>query len=132
TWVARHPLRELLWAQLITALDRGGRQADALDAYQRVRAVLRDELGADPGEQLQRAHQEVLARPRAAVRLPPAAAVPAPRDALIGREPDISGVRALMARPGVRLVTVLGPGGVGKTRLAMEVARAEAETRRLH
>jgi predicted ATPase/DNA-binding SARP family transcriptional activator len=131
TWVVRHPLRELLWAQLITALDRGGRQADALDAYQRVRAVLRDELGADPGEQLQRAHQEVLARPRA-VRLPPGAAVPAPRDALIGREPDISGVRALMARPGVRLVTVLGPGGVGKTRLAMEIARAEAETRRLH
>jgi len=131
-WTARYPLRELLWAQLITALDRGGRQADALAAYQRVRTVLRDELGADPGEQVQRAQQQVLSRPRtAAMRLPPGTAVPAPRDALIGRGPDISGVRALLARPGVRLVTVLGPGGVGKTRLVMEVARGEAESRRL-
>ena len=132
-WVARYPLRELLWAQLITALDRGGRQADALAAYQRVRAVLRDELGADPGEQLQRAHRDVLARPRAAAaRLPPEAAVPAPHSALIGRETEVSGIRALLARPGVRLVTVLGPGGVGKTRLVMDVARVEAEVHRLH
>ena len=132
-WIARYPLREVLWAQLITALDRGGRQADALAAYQRVRVVLRDELGADPGEQLQRAHREVLARPRtAAARLPPGATVPSPRGTLIGRETDISGIRALLARPGVRLVTVLGPGGVGKTRLLMDVARAEAEAHRLH
>lgn len=132
-WVAQYPLRELLWAQLITALDRGGRQGDALAAYQRVRTVLRDELGADPGEQVQRAHQEVLARPRAAAaRLPPGAAVPAPHSALVGREGDISGIRALLARPGVRLVTVLGPGGVGKTRLVMDVARVEAEAHRLH
>jgi predicted ATPase/DNA-binding SARP family transcriptional activator len=132
-WIARYPLRELLWAQLITALDRGGRQADALATYHRVRAVLRDELGADPGEQVQRAHRDVLARPRtAAARLPPGAAVPAPHSALIGRENDISGIRAVLARPGVRLVTVLGPGGVGKTRLVMDVARVEAEARRLH
>ena len=132
-WVARYPLRELLWAQLITALDRGGRQGDALAAYQRVRTVLRDELGADPGEQVQRAHHEVLARPRAAAaRLPAGAAVPAPHAALIGRDGDITGIRALLARPGVRLVTVLGPGGVGKTRLVMDVARVEAEAHRLH
>ena len=131
-WVARYPLREVLWAQLITALDRSGRQADALAAYQRVREVLREELGADPGEQLQRAHREVLARPRsAAARLPPGVASPAPHSALIGRETDIGSFRALLARPGVRLVTVLGPGGVGKTRLVMDVARFEAETRRL-
>jgi len=132
-WVARYPLRELLWAQLITALDRGGRQADALATYHRVRAVLRDELGADPGEQVQRAHRDVLARPRtAAARLPPGAAVPAPHSGLVGRETDISGIRALLARPGVRLVTVLGPGGVGKTRLVMDVARVEEEAHRLH
>jgi predicted ATPase/DNA-binding SARP family transcriptional activator len=132
-WIARYPLRELLWAQLITALDRSGRQADALAAYQRVRTVLREELGADPGEQVQRAHQDVLTRPRAAAaQLPPGAAVPAPHAALIGRTSDIGGIRALLARPGVRLVTVLGPGGVGKTRLVMDVAQAEAETRRLH
>ena len=132
-WIARYPLRELFWAQLITALDRGGRQADALATYHRVRAVLRDELGADPGEQVQRAHHEVLARPRSATaRLPPEAAVPAPHSDLIGRENDMSGIRALLARPGVRLVTVLGPGGVGKTRLVIDVARAEAEAHRLH
>ena len=132
-WIARYPLRELLWAQLITALDRGGRQADALATYHRVRAVLRDELGADPGEQVQRAHRDVLARPRtAAARLPPGAAVPAPHSGLVGRETDISGIRALLARPGVRLVTVLGPGGVGKTRLVMDVARVEEEAHRLH
>ena len=132
-WVARYPLREVLWAQLITALDRCGRQADALAAYQRVRVVLREELGADPGEQLQRAHRDVLARPRtAAARLPPGAAVPAPHSALVGREGAIGGIRALLARPGVRLVTVLGPGGVGKTRLVMDVARVEAEVHRLH
>jgi predicted ATPase/DNA-binding SARP family transcriptional activator len=132
-WVARYPLREVLWAQLITALDRSGRQADALAAYQRVRALLRDELGADPGEQVQRAHQEVLARTRSAAgRLPPQAAVPAPGSALVGRENELTGIRALLGRPGVRLVTVLGPGGVGKTRLAVDVARLEAEARRLH
>src|SRR6185312_2799982 len=132
-WVTRYPLRERLWAQLITALDRSGRQADALATYQRVRAVLRDELGADPGEQLQQAHRDVLARSRvAAARLPPGAAVPAPHSSLVGRKAEISGIRALLARPGVRLVTVLGPGGVGKTRLVMDVARVEAEAHRLH
>jgi len=116
-WIGRYPLRELLWAQLITALDRGGRQADALATYHRVRAVLRDELGADPGEQVQRAHRDVLAPPRtAAARLPPGAAVPAPHSDLIGRENDISGIRALLGRPGVRLVTVLGPAGPRRSR----------------
>ena len=79
--------------------------------------LLHDELGADPGEQLQRAHRDVLARPRtAAVRLPPGAAVPAPHSALVGREYRHRRILALLTRPGVRLVTVLGPGGVGKTR----------------
>jgi predicted ATPase/DNA-binding SARP family transcriptional activator len=132
-WIARYPLREVLWAQLITALDRGGRQADALAGYQRVRVLLREELGTDPGEQLQRAHREVLTRPRdAAVRLPPAVTVPAPHSTLVGREAEIGGIRAMLARSGVRLVTVLGPGGVGKTRLVMDVARVEAEVHRLH
>src|SRR5262249_2979567 len=94
--------RELLWAQLITALDRSGRQADALAAYRRIRAVLRDELGADPGEQLQRAHQDVLARPRAAAApLPPEAAgdvlgVPPGGPARRGRQ----GVGAPSRQPG--------------------------------
>lgn len=58
--------------------------------------------------------------------------MPAPHTALIGRDSDIGGIRALLARPGVRLVTVLGTGGVGKTRLVMEVARGEAEAHQLN
>jgi DNA-binding SARP family transcriptional activator len=57
---ARHPLRERLWEQLILALYRGGRQADALRAYQQARAVLLEEIGADPGPGLRRLEQQIL------------------------------------------------------------------------
>jgi YVTN family beta-propeller protein len=60
--VREHPLRETLHAQRMLALYRAGRQADALAAYQRVRGVLTDELGIDPGEQLRRLHERILAQ----------------------------------------------------------------------
>ncbi len=125
--VAQYPLREQLWARLITALGRAGRQADALDAYQRIRTLLREELGADPGEALRLAYRDVLQPARQAPPLTPLAHVPAPRTALIGRDRDVARVRALLATPGIRLVTVVGPAGVGKTRLVLEVIRAETE-----
>src|SRR5215469_11709224 len=58
--VAEEPLRERRWALLMLALYRAGRQADALGAYRRARAVLRDEVGVDPGAELQRLHQDML------------------------------------------------------------------------
>jgi predicted ATPase/DNA-binding SARP family transcriptional activator len=123
--VGQHPLHEPLAAHLVTALGRSGRQADAMTAYQRIRRLLREELGADPGEDLQRAYELVLRSAQRVAPLRPLAQVPAPRSGLIGRDEDVAGVRTLLARPGVRLVTVVGPGGVGKTRLVLEVLQAE-------
>ena len=129
--VAQHPLREGLWRQLITALYRDGRQADALAAYQRVRAVLDDELGLTPGEDLQLLEQQIL-RHDPALEAPPATTptgsrapdvgnLPGLSSRLVGRERDLAGLT--LATLAHRLVTVVGPAGVGKTRLAVEAAR---------
>jgi DNA-binding SARP family transcriptional activator len=120
--VRAHPLRERLRAQLIVALYRSERQADALAVYRDGRRAL-DELGLEPGpalRELERAvlrHEETLASPAAARRELPAAPTP-----LVGREREIREAVALV-RGGARLLTFTGPGGIGKTRLALEVAR---------
>jgi predicted ATPase/DNA-binding SARP family transcriptional activator len=126
--LARNPLRERLWELLVTALYRAGRQGEALAAYQRVRTTLADELGLDPGPRLQRLEQQVLAQAPDldAVRPAPTPAAPAgnlPSLAaeLVGREAELAAVRRLLAER--RLVEVVGPGGVGKTSLAVEVGR---------
>lgn len=113
--VAEHPLHERLAAQLIAALAAAGRQADALAAYERVRALLSDELGVPPGPELQTAHMAVLqaeAAPRRRTNLT------APVTSFVGREHEIAQIGSQLERG--RLVTLLGPGGAGKTRLARE------------
>ena len=124
--VARQPFREGLWGALITALYRSGRQDDALAAYRRVREQLAEELGIDPGPQLQSLELEILhhsTRLGGASRRPDLARpgnVTAAAWPLVGRDDDLAGVEAALDRQ--RLVTLVGAAGVGKTRLAVEVA----------
>ena len=119
--VAEYPVRERLWRLLVLALYRGERQADALAACRRARAMLAEELGLDPGEELQRLEQQVLRQEVPAVP-PPARRgnLPVPLTSLVGRERDLAEVGRLLAE--ARLVTLTGPGGSGKTRLAIEAA----------
>ena len=121
--VAAAPVRELPYQHLIVALDRCGRQADALTAYAEVRRVLRDELGVEPGRELRRLHQQLLSR--ASSDDGRRGRVPVPRNPLVGREHDVAAVDRGLRRS--RLVTVTGPAGAGKTRLAVEVARSWEE-----
>ena len=128
---AEHPLREHLHGQLMIALYRCGRQADALEAHRATRRRLVEELGVEPGPELRQLERMILTHDPA---LAPAAHLasfgtnlPASVNALIGREREIAEVREALLRPGVRMLTLVGPGGVGKTRLALEAATGIAE-----
>ncbi|TQF65438.1 AfsR/SARP family transcriptional regulator [Rhodococcus spelaei] len=131
--VAEYPLDERAWELFVLALYRTGRQSDALAALRRVRAILDDELGIDPGIGLRELEVAVLAQDEAlhavgeSVRpeIPRASQLPVPRTRFVGRGADIDTVTALLDdRP---LVTLVGPGGVGKTRLAVEVCRSRVD-----
>lgn len=131
--VAEHPLRERFHAQLVVALYRCGRQSEALRAYGHVREVLAEELGLDPGPELQALERAVLSHDpalAAPVRLSPgvsSVALPMPLTSFVGRHAELAGL--LAAIDGSRLVTIVGPAGVGKTRLVLETAAKLATTR---
>ena len=121
--VAEHPLRERLRAQLMLALYRSGRQAEALRTYQEARQVLAEELGLDPGPELQALEASILAQDPALAApdsQPAIGNVPARVTSFVGREDELSFVTDRLTSH--RLVTLTGPGGAGKTRLALEVA----------
>jgi predicted ATPase/DNA-binding SARP family transcriptional activator len=126
--VEQYPLREGLWSSLITALYRTGRQADALAAYARVRGLLLDQLGVDPGPGLRSLEEQILqqspalgADPARPVLTGGLGNLPALTSDLVGRADELATLRRQVGEH--RLVTVVGSAGVGKTRTAIEVAR---------
>ncbi|OXR40543.1 putative HTH-type transcriptional regulator [Nocardia cerradoensis] len=119
--VARHPVRERLIAALMRALAAAGRGAEALLVYQRAREALADTLGVDPSPELSDLHVALLrgeAGPRDNERK---TNLRAELTRYVGKYTDIAAVRELLANH--RLTTLTGPGGSGKTRLALETAR---------
>ncbi|MGW3357269.1 BTAD domain-containing putative transcriptional regulator [Streptomyces bungoensis] len=129
-----HPLDEPLQALRLRALRDAGRTAEALAAYDDVRRLLADRLGSDPGPELRSLHARLLTpeaasepvpRPVPAVPAAPAEPpapgnLPARLTSFVGREADIAAIREDLTA--ARLVTLLGPGGAGKTRLSQEAA----------
>ncbi|MFE9483994.1 ATP-binding protein [Streptomyces spororaveus] len=146
TLVHEFPYDESLRAQQLRALRAAGRPAEALAAYERTRRTLADGLGTDPGPELAALHAELLRpQPRSRSQSPqsrpadsaevaedPGGPPEAPRGNLrprltsfVGREPELAALRADLGR--LRLVTLTGPGGSGKTRLAEHAAAAHPE-----
>jgi predicted ATPase len=118
------PYRERLRGQLMLALYRCGRQTEALETYSQLRRTLRDDLGLEPTPRLHELQQAIL-RHDASLTLAPRrgrGALPVPPDRLVGRARELAAAEDLLRRDDVRLVTLTGAGGSGKTRLALEAA----------
>jgi predicted ATPase/DNA-binding SARP family transcriptional activator len=126
--VAEDPLRERARGQLMLALYRSGRQAEALGVYRTGRRLLVDELGLEPGAELRALEQAILKQDPALDAPAPRGRrnLPAPATPLVGREQELEEVARLL-RGDARLVTLTGPGGSGKTRLAVAIADSLGE-----
>ena len=131
-----HPTRETLAAPVMLAHYRSRRQPEALTVYERLRSHLADELGTDPSAELQQLHLKILrqdpalepvpsAVPTSPVAAPPPRQLPAYASEFLGRAAELEEVRGMLTAH--RLVTLMGIGGIGKTRLAVEAAEQEVQ-----
>ncbi|GAB2934832.1 BTAD domain-containing putative transcriptional regulator [Streptomyces mayteni] len=148
-----HPLRERMVSLLMVALHRGGQRAEALDVFRRVRRRFADDLGIEPGDELQRLHRAILADqetpwpPAGAGDRPPAATpgagavarvprqLPADTEAFTGRRAELAALDGLLPRQasageagGTPVCVITGTGGVGKTALAVRWAHRVRES----
>jgi DNA-binding SARP family transcriptional activator len=134
---ARYPLRERFWGQLMTALYRAGRQADALETYQRLYRLLADELGVDPGPAVQGLHRQILtaqvdaghpdhtssqrlSSPQPTVTVP--RQLPADVAAFTGRAQELADLDRVPDTDAVVITAIDGMAGIGKTALAVHIA----------
>lgn len=140
--LALDPWREEAHRQLMVLLAISGQPSAALAQYRKARAVLRDELGVEPAIETRMLYEQIRAGKLAvpddatlpalvAVASTPAPApvapipnnLPAQLETFIGRAGEVAQVQAKLLDPACRLLTVVGPGGMGKTSLALEAAR---------
>ncbi len=127
--VSEHPLREGLWAQQMVALYRDGQQTEALRAYQNARSALGD-VGIDPSTELRTLEQQIIEQDPALdgpqqPAVPTQNNLPSAPNSLVGRDQAVTDILSTLASS--RLVTLSGPGGSGKTRLAIEAAEQSLE-----
>ncbi len=136
----RDPLDEDVARLYVAALLRTGAHGEALAAFEELRRVLADEVGAEPAEDtlalLERARAEhargrsILLEPRPAAgaqRPPVGPGIPVQATRFVGRAAELSALRERIADPDCRLLSLVGPGGVGKSRLAIEAARGATD-----